>query len=296
MTRLATLLALVGLVGLCGCGHEEPLPLNESLELICSAGMGFSVSDGLDCQMQCGGIDQPSTWIGCPEGGRCFCSVLNEVRRSVPLVGIEQRLTRPGDRAREKERETMAHHSDEGFSGPAAVVSRRPTVSVDFDGVIHSYTTPWINAHTIPDPPVDGAISWLFKTIQHFDVQILSTRAKTWRGRRAIRRWLKLWAGNIYYESPGANGIEDVRVTWNDQTRRVFLGKTDFDGTDLVEKRGLRRAKVTAQKGPALIYLDDRGVRFDGITWPTRDDIYRARPWWKPEPGAAQGRPEGGGA
>ena len=67
------------------------------------------------------------------------------------------------------------------------------TVCVDFDGVLHSYTTPWINAHTIPDPPVQGAIAWLATMLEKFDVVIFSTRCKTWRGRRAICRsscWL----------------------------------------------------------------------------------------------------------
>ncbi len=30
----------------------------------------------------------------------------------------------------------------------------RYTVAVDFDGVLHAYISPWVNAHTIPDPPV----------------------------------------------------------------------------------------------------------------------------------------------
>lgn len=41
---------------------------------------------------------------------------------------------------------------------------QRYTLAVDFDGVLHQYTTPWSNAATIPDPPVDGAIAWLNET------------------------------------------------------------------------------------------------------------------------------------
>ena len=74
-------------------------------------------------------------------------------------------------------------------------MGNRYTVAVDFDGVIHSYLTPWKNAHTIPDPPVDGAIVWLWEILQSFDVVIFSTRCKSWRGRRAMRQWLKRYAG-----------------------------------------------------------------------------------------------------
>ncbi len=49
-------------------------------------------------------------------------------------------------------------------------MSKRYSVAVDFDGVLHSYTTPWVNAHTIPDPPVEGAIAWLYAIGQRFDV------------------------------------------------------------------------------------------------------------------------------
>jgi hypothetical protein len=128
-------------------------------------------------------------------------------------------------------------------------MSRR-TICVDFDGVLHSYIQPWIAPHVIPDPPVDGAVEWLFEIIQHFDVVIFSTRAKTWRGRRAIRRWIyKHWGVGLYRESLGNIGVENV--------------------------------KITAKKEPGLIYIDDRAYRFDGKNWPTKKDIYKAKPWIK---------------
>lgn len=128
--------------------------------------------------------------------------------------------------------------------------TERYTVAVDFDGVIHSYTSPWINAHTIPDPPVDGAILWLLTMVDRFDVVIFTTRAKTWRGRRAVRAWLKHHADvGMWYDTPAGAGIE-----------RVF---------------------VTDQKVPALVYIDDRAWRFEG-RFPTREEIHQARPWNKP--------------
>lgn len=125
---------------------------------------------------------------------------------------------------------------------------KRYTIAVDFDGVLHKYETPWINAHTIPDGEVDGAIEWLWRTIQKMDVVIFSTRCKTWRGRRAIRSWLKHLAGNLYFESMGTVGLEDVRLSY--------------------------------KKIPALVYLDDRAMRFEG-TFPTIEEIHAAKPWNK---------------
>ena len=128
-------------------------------------------------------------------------------------------------------------------------MSKKWSICVDFDGVIHSYTSPWVSKHVIPDPPVEGSIEWLADMLQHFDVWILSTRTKSWRGRRAIRKWLSKWSGNLYYETMGHRGIEDVRLT--------------------------------STKPPALIYLDDRAVRFEGDNFPTKGQIHQAKPWHK---------------
>jgi hypothetical protein len=125
----------------------------------------------------------------------------------------------------------------------------RYTVAVDFDGVIHLYESPWVAAHIIPDLPVAGAIEWLFATIQTFDVAIFTTRGKTWRGRRAVRAWIKQQAGNLWYESPGMRGLEDITVT--------------------------------ATKIAALVYIDDRALRFEGANFPSAREVHAARPWNK---------------
>lgn len=67
----------------------------------------------------------------------------------------------------------------------------KPILSIDFDGVIHSYKSGWKGAHVIPDPPVPGAIAALFRYLEAgFDVAIFSSRSKSLRGRWAMQRWL----------------------------------------------------------------------------------------------------------
>jgi hypothetical protein len=113
------------------------------------------------------------------------------------------------------------------------------TIAVDFDGVLHSYTSKWENAHTIPDPPVEGAIEWLQEMAEQFNVVILTTRGETELGCGAVRTWLI---------------------------------KHGYEGPNL---------EVTTVKPPALAYLDDRALRFEGPgTFPTTDEIF-ARPWNK---------------
>lgn len=130
----------------------------------------------------------------------------------------------------------------------------RYTIAVDFDGVIHSYSGTWQGHHVIADPPVPGAIEWLAGMVSRFDVAIMSTRNATWRGRRAMRRWL-------FENDPDA---PSSFALWCDQ---MPLG----------------RVKFPKRKPPALAYIDDRALRFNGPgTFPTVDDVHRARPWNRP--------------
>lgn len=68
---------------------------------------------------------------------------------------------------------------------------RKYTIAVDFDGVIHSYTSPWVDPDVIPDPPVIGAIDWLAAMLDRFKVVIFSTRCESLQARVAMRKYLR---------------------------------------------------------------------------------------------------------
>jgi hypothetical protein len=127
---------------------------------------------------------------------------------------------------------------------PSKGAPRKPAIAVDFDGVLHSYSSPWQGATVIPDPPVEGAIQWLERMVEHFTVFIFSTRCKEISGPPAMLNWFK------EYGLP-----EGVR----------------------------RQLYFEAEKPPALIYLDDRAMTFTG-TFPTIDEINVFRPWNKKSP------------
>lgn len=125
--------------------------------------------------------------------------------------------------------------------------NERYRMAVDFDGVLHSYTTPWIDAATIPDPPVPGAIAWLMEIQKRLDVVIHTTRGATAGGYFAVLRWL--W-DNGYREGDEAYDWHQLKIT------------------------------VTDKKPAALVYIDDRAFRFEG-RFPTAEEIHRMRPWNK---------------
>ena len=68
---------------------------------------------------------------------------------------------------------------------------RKLVLLVDFDGVIHSYTSGWKGAHIIPDPPVPGAEQFLVDAMKIFDVQIYSARSCQKGGIRAMRKYVR---------------------------------------------------------------------------------------------------------
>lgn len=99
----------------------------------------------------------------------------------------------------------------------------RKTVVFDFDGVIHSYRTPWEREDIIPDPPTDG-IRRLLYYVKHnleSDIVIVSSRSASYEGRKAIWEWLRHYKIDKF--------IDDVR----------------------------------AEKPPACCYVDDRAVLFE---------------------------------
>lgn len=60
---------------------------------------------------------------------------------------------------------------------------------VDFDGVLHSYTTPWAGPDVIPDPPVEGAFTFLTEAVKEFNVSIYSSRSGIPGGVQAMQEW-----------------------------------------------------------------------------------------------------------
>ncbi len=125
---------------------------------------------------------------------------------------------------------------------------RKSVLCVDFDGVIHSYTSGWQGARNIPDPPVPGAIEFLDRMLDDgWDVAIHSSRSGQLGGRMAMRAWLKKHAGSMWHECMGHLGLESVRFP-------LF-------------------------KPAARITLDDRALTFTG-KWPTSEELKKFTPWY----------------
>lgn len=130
-----------------------------------------------------------------------------------------------------------------------------PIICVDFDGVIHSYTSGWKAAGIVSDPPVDGAIEWLIGKMPNFvdggylwtdgqpEIQIYSSRSKYPAGIKAMKEWL------IEHCFP-----------------RQFIDDNVL--------------KFPTEKPAAFLTIDDRAICFDG-KFPTTEAMISFKPWYK---------------
>ena len=122
----------------------------------------------------------------------------------------------------------------------------KPILCLDFDGVLHSYTSGWKGADVIPDPHVPGALEFLSDAVKQFRVAIYSSRSGQPGGIEAMQAWLH----------------DRVTNHWD------------------VEGEWLAEIEWPTEKPPALVTIDDRAVTFTG-QWPSVQSLLEFKPWNK---------------
>lgn len=133
---------------------------------------------------------------------------------------------------------------------PGEVVWLPKIVCLDFDGVIHSYTSGWRGPRTIPDPPVHGAIPWIMGFIQDYvglgrrsylgwELHIFSARSRHFGARKAMKRWLAYWG---------------------------------------LAREYIQALRFPKSKPPAIVTIDDRCWRFNGV-FPEYYTVADFKPW-----------------
>jgi hypothetical protein len=141
-------------------------------------------------------------------------------------------------------------------------MQRKPILCLDFDGVLHSYSSGWKGADVIPDAPTNGMAAFLDKAIQYFDVQIFSSRT---------------------HQSGGVDAMK--RFVWDALAHH-------FDCPFAGDPRGLDRAleirdaiSYPTEKPAAMVSIDDRALCFTG-NWNDFDPqrLLEFKPWNKSSP------------
>lgn len=134
----------------------------------------------------------------------------------------------------------------------------KPTLCLDFDGVIHSYASGWVYADFIPDPPVPGAFQFMHDALDSFDVVVFSSRSHQSGGIRAMQIWIEYWARR---ELP------------NDEASGWAANK-------VINHIAWRKEGWPTTKPAAFISIDDRAVQFTG-EWPALGELLTFKPWNK---------------
>jgi hypothetical protein len=124
----------------------------------------------------------------------------------------------------------------------------KPILCLDFDGVIHSYTSGWQGANVISDPPVPGAAEFIREAVKHFRVAIFSSRSNQPGGLLAMQRYM---LGEVADQKAG-----DESFAW------------------------LNEIEWPTEKPAAFVTIDDRAITFDG-TWPSIELLKAFKPWNK---------------
>lgn len=142
----------------------------------------------------------------------------------------------------------------------------KPILCVDFDGVVHSYSSGWKGATVISDPPVAGALQWLWKATEFWDVQIYSSRSKDPVARDAMKAWMIQYSTMV------------------------------FDGEDHPMRGGGGEYPIgfAYEKPSAFLTIDDRAICFEG-DWSELDpgSMLSFKPWNKRPIGATGKFPDG---
>jgi len=128
------------------------------------------------------------------------------------------------------------------------MIDRKPTLSCDFDGVLHLYSSGWKGPDKIPDGPVPGAMQWLRQAIDHFNVSIFSSRSRYPQGIAAMKKAIEQWATEEL-------GADEATVLINN-------------------------LEYPTHKPAAFISIDNRAFCFEG-EFPNVHTLLKFKPWNK---------------
>ncbi len=129
------------------------------------------------------------------------------------------------------------------YGGWHPTIPMSKQIAIDFDGVIHSYTSGWKGASVISDPPIDGAFDAIRTYLQNgIRVSVFSTR-------------------NV---EPGA---VDAMLLW-------------FHKYGMEDEHLNRLTFPTSKPSTASVFIADRAYLFEG-TFPTVEYLKEFKPWNK---------------
>lgn len=118
---------------------------------------------------------------------------------------------------------------------------------LDFDGVLHAYTSGWKGADIVPDDAVPDAMEFLDRARSRFRLAIYSSRSHQTGGIDAMQNWLR----------------QKLAAYAPDRADEIFAA-----------------IEWPTAKPAAFLTIDDRALTFTGV-WPDVDALLTFKPWNK---------------
>ncbi len=140
-------------------------------------------------------------------------------------------------------------------------MANKKILCLDFDGVCHLYSSGWMGATVILNPPVDGLFDFLLEASAEFEINVFSSRSNQPGGIEAMKTWF-IVQFEAWYRSKSFSS-ELILV----------------DGVECSARSAISELlRFPAEKPQAHIGIDDRGWQFNG-KWPKIKDLLAFKPW-----------------
>jgi hypothetical protein len=130
----------------------------------------------------------------------------------------------------------------------------KPTLCLDFDGVIHSYDSGWKGAHIASDDPVPDAMKFIINARPFFDIAVFSSRSGQDGGISAMRQYI------------------------HEHLIEHLAGTMKQHAAERAAMNIMEDISFPKEKPPAFLSLDDRAITFNGI-FPDIQALRKFNPW-----------------
>lgn len=101
----------------------------------------------------------------------------------------------------------------------------KPILCLDFDGVLHNYSSGWQGAEVVSDLPVPGAVHFVMEALEIFDIHIYSSRSHQKGGIAAMKTWIDVHFGSGMSEKLNFPEYKPAAFLTIDDRALTFNGK-----------------------------------------------------------------------
>jgi hypothetical protein len=119
---------------------------------------------------------------------------------------------------------------------------------IDFDGVLHAYTSGWQGVDKVADGPTPGAMAFLREAAKTFQVHVYSSRSGSRNGVGAMKAALYGWLRADGMDEGDAETFVETGLCW------------------------------PSEKPAAFLTIDDRALCFKG-EFPTIESLHNFKTW-----------------